>query len=95
MTLIFLLFLFAILSMLVYRFLGDRLKYIPVARGDITILASPTPLNLKSFMMGFISVALIGSSLYVILSGKYDEGTQKWAFGTIGSMIGFWLRPEE
>ena len=32
------------------------------------------------------------ASLYVIFSKKYDEATRKWAFGTVGLILGFWLR---
>jgi hypothetical protein len=39
-----------------------------------------------------VSLTVLGISLYVILSGKYNDGTQKWAYGTAGSIIGFWAK---
>ena len=51
------------------------------------------PALFRNLMMFLVTVAVGASSLYVILSGKFDNGTQKWAFGAVGSMIGFWLRP--
>src|SRR5437660_3112427 len=39
-----------------------------------------------------VSLAVLATSLYIILSGRYDEGTQKWAFGTTGSIVGFWAK---
>lgn len=32
------------------------------------------------------------SSLFVILSGFYDEAYSKWAFGMVGLVVGYWLR---
>lgn len=39
-----------------------------------------------------VSLAVLAISLYVIVSSRYDEGTQKWAFGTTGSIVGFWAK---
>jgi len=39
-----------------------------------------------------VSVILLGSSLYIILSNKYPDASVKWAFGTAGLVIGYWLR---
>ena len=44
-------------------------------------------------MQLIMSLVFGGASLYVVLSKKYDEATQKWAFGTIGLILGFWLKP--
>ena len=45
-------------------------------------------------MMVIITLAVLGSSLYIIISGKYDADNQKFASGFIGTIIVFWLRPE-
>jgi len=44
-------------------------------------------------MQIFISVGLLATALYVILSKKYDADVQKWAFGVIGTIVGYWLKP--
>lgn len=31
-------------------------------------------------------------AVWVILSNKYDDGTRNWAYGTVGAVIGYWLR---
>ena len=49
-------------------------------------------IRLADFMMVFVSVAVLCSSLFIILSGRYDDAAQKWAFGSVGSVLGFWLR---
>jgi hypothetical protein len=39
-----------------------------------------------------ISIAVLVSGLYVILSDEYPDSTAKWAYGAIGVVIGYWLR---
>jgi len=39
-----------------------------------------------------VSLAVLGSALYVILSGSYSEAEQKWASGAIGTILGYWLK---
>lgn len=43
-------------------------------------------------MLYFITVCVPLSALYVILARDYDSGTQKWAFGAVGTVTGFWFR---
>jgi hypothetical protein len=38
-----------------------------------------------------ISIALLGASLWVILSKNYEADTEKWAFGCVGTIVGYWL----
>ncbi|WP_265595612.1 hypothetical protein [Verrucomicrobium sp. BvORR106] len=40
-----------------------------------------------------VTLSVLGCCLGVILFGSYDDGTQKWAFGSIGAILGYWLRP--
>ncbi|CCN45259.1 hypothetical protein MADA3029_620019 [Vibrio nigripulchritudo MADA3029] len=47
---------------------------------------------LPSIMPIVVSVAVLGSALYVVLSGGYAEAEQKWAFGAIGTILGYWLK---
>lgn len=46
----------------------------------------------NDWMPPLISLIVLLSSLYVILSGNYDESHLKWAFGTIGMILGYWLK---
>jgi hypothetical protein len=39
-----------------------------------------------------ISLVTLLPSLFVVLSGHYGEDTQKWAFGIIGTILGYWLK---
>ncbi len=45
----------------------------------------------QRIMQVVITIAVLGSALYVILSNKYPDDTQKWAFGAVGMIVGFWL----
>lgn len=38
-----------------------------------------------------VSVCALGGSLYLILSKSYGSEEEKWAFGTIGTILGYWL----
>ena len=49
-------------------------------------------LQLADGMMVFVSAVVLCSALFVILSGRYDDASQKWAFGSVGTIIGFWCR---
>jgi hypothetical protein len=33
-----------------------------------------------------------GAGLFVVLSKKYDANEQNWAFATMGTVVGFWLK---
>lgn len=50
---------------------------------------------LSKHMPELISLIVLISALFVILSSNYAEGEQKWAFGVIGTIIGYWLKPDK
>lgn len=45
----------------------------------------------REIMQIIITLVILGASLYIILSKKYDADVQKWAYGAIGTVIGYWL----
>ena len=47
----------------------------------------------KALMPVIISLVLLAAALYIILAPGYGDEHQKWAFGTVGTLIGFWLKP--
>jgi hypothetical protein len=49
--------------------------------------------SLRNTMMALMTVILLGASLAVILLERYSDDAEKWAFGTIGTLVGFWFRP--
>ena len=42
-------------------------------------------------MQIIVSALVLLSALYVILSQNYEADTQKWAFGAVGLIVGYWL----
>ena len=39
-----------------------------------------------------VSALILIVSLYVILSGSYEADTSNWAFASVGTVVGFWLK---
>jgi len=92
------LFLFAIAVAILYRIEG---------RGILTVLrhyiSSYLSLNLKIppaeekdgtaklWMRFTVTVVVLAAAIYVILSEDYDDEGKKWAYGTIGIILGYWL----
>ena len=38
-----------------------------------------------------VSACSLGGALYLILSRRYGSEAEKWAFGTVGTILGYWL----
>jgi hypothetical protein len=38
-----------------------------------------------------ISMVVLIACLYIILSQKYESDTEKWAYGAVGIILGYWL----
>ena len=53
--------------------------------------ASALPRGAEVWMPVLISLVLLAAAVWVILSGRYGDATQKWAFGAAGSILGYWL----
>ncbi len=43
-------------------------------------------------MSVLISVALVAAGLYVIIVKGYGVETEKWAYGALGLVVGFWVK---
>lgn len=39
-----------------------------------------------------VSLAVLGVALALIIESKYLDDVEKWAFGVIGVILGYWLR---
>ena len=44
-----------------------------------------------AWMVVGISLVVLAAGLYVVLSKKYSDDVQRWAFGAIGMVVGYWL----
>lgn len=51
-------------------------------------------LSPKERLQALVSGIVLFAALYLILSGAADSESQKWAFGTIGLILGFWLKSD-
>lgn len=51
----------------------------------------PPARSVRTVMQVLVSLILLAGGLYTILSGSYDTEHDKWAYGAIGTVIGFWL----
>ncbi len=82
-------------ALVTYRLLRRKERQVAPGGGRPEAVAAPVRLNVKAIMMVLVSILVLGSSLFIILSGQYDNENQKWAFGAVGTIVGFWLRPEK
>jgi hypothetical protein len=46
----------------------------------------------RSIMAAVISLAVLSAALYIILSRAFTDSEHKWAFGIIGTLLGYWLK---
>jgi hypothetical protein len=49
-------------------------------------------LPIRTIMQVLLSLGLAGASLFIILFHAYDPKDKHWAYGTLGTILGFWLR---
>jgi hypothetical protein len=42
-----------------------------------------------------VTIVVAVPALYIILSGGYQPQIQNWAFTTLGTILGFWLRGKQ
>jgi hypothetical protein len=52
----------------------------------------PANFDAAFVMRCVLSLVIVGAALYMILSGRYQSDSLKWAYGTIGTVLGYWLR---
>jgi hypothetical protein len=81
-------------ALVTYRFLRRKERQVAPGGGRPEV-AAPARVNVRTIMMVVVSVLVLGSSLFIILSKQYDSESQKWAFGVVGMIVGFWLKPEK
>jgi len=47
--------------------------------------------NANTLMQFAISLLLLGAALWVVLARRYAATDRHWAYGAIGTIVGFWL----
>jgi len=51
----------------------------------------PTPIFPPGTMPVVVSLVLLIAALWVILSKRYTPTDRHWAYGSVGTIVGFWL----
>jgi hypothetical protein len=46
----------------------------------------------KDSMQIVVSLVFLGASIYIILSKEFDPKDKQWAYGSAGTILGFWLK---
>ncbi len=60
-------------------------------RGGAVPPTAVSAIGFSEIMRGIITVALMAASLFVILAKRYSPDDKRWAYATIGTILGFWL----
>lgn len=55
--------------------------------------AVPGESHVRLAMQVGVSLVMLAAGLWVILSGHYESDAVHWASGTIGTVVGYWLKP--
>jgi hypothetical protein len=50
------------------------------------------PANLRPIMQVGVSTVFLGCAIVIVMSHAYDPQEKHWAYGTLGTILGFWLR---
>lgn len=66
----------------------------PAAKAEKELKAGGAGFNAMTIRM-VITIVLLLAAVYIILSQKYDADSQKWAFGVVGTILGYWMRTEK
>lgn len=59
---------------------------------DLKASASEDTENSTLWMRIIVTLTVLLCALYIILSKHYEADQQKWAFGVIGTVLGYWLK---
>jgi hypothetical protein len=69
---------------------GDLLGFWATPKGSK--LVEEGPFSTRGIAQIVISVLIAALSLLVIRSERYGAAPRQWAYGTIGVLLGFWLK---
>jgi hypothetical protein len=46
----------------------------------------------RMMMQAIVSLFILAVSLFVILEHRFDPGNKYWAYGSVGMVVGYWLK---
>ena len=47
----------------------------------------------RLLMQAVVSLAVLGAALFIILTHGFGPDSKRWAYGTVGMVVGYWLKP--
>ena len=59
-------------------------RYLPQSAG--------APVNVKIMMQVLVSLVFLCAAVFIILSHEYNANDKHWAYGSAGTILGFWLK---
>ena len=59
---------------------------------SINVNVSHVHTHIGMYMRVITCLAVLFSALYIILSHNYDAAEQRWAFGAVGTVLGYWFK---
>lgn len=93
------LFIFAVTALIILKlpqFLAAVLEFFSVNRNSRNIPSerefNQTTASTRLWVTIVITLVVLFSGLYIILFRSDNVESQKWAFGAVGTIIGFWLK---
>jgi hypothetical protein len=48
----------------------------------------------KFGMQAVVSAVILGCALYIVLSHGYPAQDKHWAYGMMGTILGYWMKPK-
>jgi hypothetical protein len=69
----------------------DELQRVPAREPGKRLQTAPLASVVRTMMQMVVSLLVLGAGLYMILSGQFGGDAQKWAYGVIGVVVGYWL----
>jgi hypothetical protein len=69
------------------------LNLLSAGRLEIRLPPSADPLTFQFFCArAILSGVILACALYVILSKRFQPREKHWAYGVVGTLIGYWLK---
>jgi hypothetical protein len=47
----------------------------------------------RLLMQAIVSLAALGAALFIILTHEFGPDSKRWAYGSVGMVVGYWLKP--
>ena len=72
-----------------------EIEGLPIKGGedaDIAVARRFSESRLQMWMGILVTVGVGASALYIIISNHYGQDSLKWAYGAVGTVIGYWLK---